>query len=482
MELTNAAVVRLPAKLTPDTVHALRSALDGAMADSSAVVVLIGASEDTFCTGLAVDEGGPVETEPFAAILATLSDAPKPTLAFVDGRAIGGGFGMACACDWLVATERATFGLPELLWGILPAMIWPAVSARLGANTARRWTISAHTRTASQALDAGVVDELVSSDRADAALRRTIRTLARLEPAATRALRRWSREAQEGPLAAILARGAALTRAMAASRVVQARVAAFTRGETPWISTAPLVVTDVDARGIATITMNDPAASNALGEAMVHELIAAFDYAGGRDDVRAVVLTGSGPTFSAGAPVDLLLRLVRGELEPADITLPRALLGCPVPVIAAVAGHAVGGGFALALAADIIVLASECRYGFTFMNYGFTPGMGTTRLCEHALSPAVAHELLYSGELRRGDRFSGSGINHVVPREAVIETALDIAARIAEKPRTALELLKRTLATPRRTAFEEALTVEAQMHEITMRAPGVEARITADYR
>lgn len=244
----------------------------------------------------------------------------------------------------------------------------------------------------------------------------------------------------------------------------------------------PAVTVVVDA-GIATITMADAASSNALGERTVHELVSAFEYAGGREDVRVVVLAGEGPHFSSGAPMDLLLRLVRGELEPSDITLPRALLGCAVPVVAAVDGHAVGGGFALALAADIVVLARESRYGFTFMNLGFTPGMGTTRLCEHVLSPAVAHELLYTGELRKGEHFLGNGgINHVVPKALVRQTAMDIAARIAEKPRPALELLKRTLSMPRRTAFEEALAIESQMHEITMRAPGVEARIDAEYR
>lgn len=234
MELTHAAVVRMPTKLTPDTVQSLRTAFDAAFAGPEPVVVLIGATEDTFCTGLAVDEGGPIETEPFAGILATLSDAPKPTLAFVDGKAIGGGFGMACACDWLVATDRATFGLPELLWGIIPAMIWPAIAGRLGANVARRWTISAHTRTAVEALEAGALDELVPALRSHVAVQRAVRTLRRLEPNATRALRRWGRESASGTLADALARGAAITRRMADTPVVQARVAAFNRGDTPW--------------------------------------------------------------------------------------------------------------------------------------------------------------------------------------------------------------------------------------------------------
>jgi polyketide biosynthesis enoyl-CoA hydratase PksI len=246
--------------------------------------------------------------------------------------------------------------------------------------------------------------------------------------------------------------------------------------------TAAPVSTSVDGNGIATITLNDPSTANALGEAMVHALTAAFGTVGRSSDTKVVVLLGIGETFSSGATLDTLLKLVRGDGDPSDITLPRALLGCPVPVIAAVEGHAIGGGFALALAADIVLLSGESRYGFSFMNLGFTPGMGTTRLCEHVLSPAIVHELLYTGEMRRGSQFDRfTGINHVLPRSEVREAAYDVAARIADKPRPAIELLKRTLSLARRTAFESALTMETMMHQLTMRAPGIATRIEAEY-
>ena len=219
--------------------------------------------------------------------------------------------------------------------------------------------------------------------------------------------------------------------------------------------------------GIARVRLADPASSNALGEPMVHALEAAFQAIDLDRDVRVVVMTGEGDTFSSGAPRELLLRLAAGDLRPADILLPKLLLDCVVPVVAAMAGHATGGGFALGLAADIVVIADDSRYGFTFMNLGFTPGMGTTGLCEHVLSPAVAHELLYTGEMRRGSRFSGSGINHVLPRGQVESAALDIAARIAEKPRRAVTALKRLLSLPRRRAFESSLTHESLLHQIT---------------
>lgn len=219
--------------------------------------------------------------------------------------------------------------------------------------------------------------------------------------------------------------------------------------------------------GVARLTLADPGSANALGEAMVHALEEAFDTIDRNPEVRVVVLAGEGDVFSCGAPRELLLRLAGGGLRPTDILLPRLLLDCAVPVVAAMAGAATGGGFALGLAADIVLIAEDSRYGFTFMNLGFTPGMGTTRLCEHVLSPAIAHELLYTGELRRGRQFAGSGINRVLPRQQVEPAALDVAARIAEKPRHCVTALKRALSLPRRRAFEDSLTNESFMHQLT---------------
>lgn len=230
--------------------------------------------------------------------------------------------------------------------------------------------------------------------------------------------------------------------------------------------------------GVAIVTLDDPTSGNALGEGMVREVAAAINACGRDARTRAIILRGGPEMFSSGAPRALLDALAQSDLEPHDILLPRVLLGCPVPVVTAMAGHAVGGGFALGLAGDIVLMARESRYGFTFLDLGFTPGMGATRLCEHALSPAIAHELLYTGELRRGALFLGaSGINHVLPREEVHARALDIARRIADKPRPALEALKRSLTLPRRRAFEETLTLETLMHQLTFHTPEARGRI-----
>lgn len=243
------------------------------------------------------------------------------------------------------------------------------------------------------------------------------------------------------------------------------------------MTTDALVTLTID-EGVAVVTLADAASGNALSEPMVHALTAALAQSGRDPRTRVIVLDARGDMFSAGAPRELLEQLAHGSLEPHDIQLPRTLLACPVPVVAAMAGHAIGGGFALGLAADIILIARECRYGFSFMDLGFTPGMGVTRLCEHVLSPAIAHELMYTGELRRGAELAAiSGVNYVLPAHEVRGKAMDLARRIAEKPRAALEALKRTLTLPRRRLFEETITLETLMHQVTLRDPEAMARI-----
>jgi polyketide biosynthesis enoyl-CoA hydratase PksI len=219
--------------------------------------------------------------------------------------------------------------------------------------------------------------------------------------------------------------------------------------------------------GVATITMDEAATANALSHAMVEELGAAFADLGRDRGVRAIVLAGLPDVFSSGASREVIDDLVSGRRDGGELLLPRVMLECPLPCVAAMAGYAIGGGFALGMAADLIVLGAESRYCLNFLDLGFTPGMGTTRLLEHALSPAIAHELLFSGEARRGRDLARTGINHVVPRAEVLARAHDLAARIADKPRDAVIALKRTLSIPRRQAFEVARTHETLMHAVS---------------
>lgn len=230
------AVLTVPGRLTPSSVAAFDRALQDALVGPAPVVVLRGATAGTFSLGLAIDaaDDGTTSARAFADVLARLHAAPKPLLAAIDGAAIGGGLGLACACDWVVATRPSTFGLPELLWGLLPAMIWPVVTDRMAPHVARQWTLAAHTREANEAHAAGVVDDLVDADRLDAAVRRGVRLLARLEPSALPRFRAWARDSRVLSLPAAVTAGAEITGRLMHDATVQRRWRAFAEGDVPW--------------------------------------------------------------------------------------------------------------------------------------------------------------------------------------------------------------------------------------------------------
>jgi polyketide biosynthesis enoyl-CoA hydratase PksI len=243
----------------------------------------------------------------------------------------------------------------------------------------------------------------------------------------------------------------------------------------------PRVRAGWEEAGVWAVQLCDRPGNNALDEPMVDDLQAALR-AAADPAVKVVVLLGLPEVFCSGAPAELLRRLAAGQVAPTDIMLARAVLEVPVPTVAAMEGHAVGGGLALGCCADIVLAARESRYGASFMNLGFTPGMGLTRLLEHVLSPALAHELLYTGEFRKGADFLGaSGFNAILPRAEVRARAFETAWRIADKPRPALEMLKRVLSVRRRQAFEETRTVEALMHGLSLGQAEVRRRIEEEY-
>jgi polyketide biosynthesis enoyl-CoA hydratase PksI len=233
------------------------------------------------------------------------------------------------------------------------------------------------------------------------------------------------------------------------------------------VNSEGLVSCEIES-GIAVLRMQDGKGKNALSHAMTLELEKRIAALRCNDRVQAVVLAGLPEYFCTGASREVLNDLIENRRHPADLLLPRMLLDIPVPVIAAMEGHAIGGGLAVALCADLIVAARESYYSCNFMNYGFTPGVGTTRLLEYALGPALAHEMLMTGCAFKGGHLAGRGaFNHVLPRAAVFAKAMDLATQTAEKPRVAQAALKLALSSRKREMFEAARTTEILMHQIT---------------
>ncbi len=219
---------------------------------------------------------------------------------------------------------------------------------------------------------------------------------------------------------------------------------------------------------ICHLQLVDAANKNALIPAFVEELILCLQEIKSDDEIKVVLISGLPEIFCSGADIDTLISICKKEIKPTDIILSKMILDLPVPVISAMEGHAIGGGLALGLCADIAILAQESRYGCSFMNMGFTPGMGITRLMEHYMSPAIAQEMQYTGTNYLGkDLIGKTGFNYILPKSQVLEKAMELAETIVEKPRKVLTTLKRYQSLQRRKLFEETYTLESMMHELT---------------
>jgi 4-carboxy-3-alkylbut-2-enoyl-[acp] decarboxylase len=185
--------------------------------------------------------------------------------------------------------------------------------------------------------------------------------------------------------------------------------------------------------------------------------------------VHAIVVEGDNRYFSAGASREALLAIdPEHALLPKISQIPRLVLSLPVPTIAAMAGHAIGGGFLTGLWCDIVVLAEESLYGMNAIALGLGPVMGSSVILEEVLGAPLARELLFSGRIVTGREIKewGGPLAHAVfPRALVREQAYSIARDIAERPQRAVSLFKRALSAKRRAMLERALEMEEEMYD-----------------
>lgn len=209
--------------LDPAGIAALADAVDRAAA-SGARALVIESEGPGFCAGMDLEGALALGDAARREILATYAEClqrlrrgPLAVVAVVDGAASGGGVGLAAACDLVIATPRATFALPELRLGLLPAVILPALRSRLGLQAIRRLALFGEAIGAAQAAAWGLVD-VVAEDTASA-LNTALRGVLRARPAAIAALKGWSDDAPiDGP---------ARTAADLADPEVRAALAAF---------------------------------------------------------------------------------------------------------------------------------------------------------------------------------------------------------------------------------------------------------------
>lgn len=204
---------------------------------------------------------------------------------------------------------------------------------------------------------------------------------------------------------------------------------------------------------VAILTLDRAERYNAMTVEMFHELEAAADRLADDDDVRVLILTGAGKAFCAGydlqdaddlAALGALEMLERQEHAARGLFAIRALR---IPVIAAVNGAASGGGFSLALAADLRVASTAAKFNAGFVRIGLSAGdLGVSWLLPRTINAAVATEIAYTGRMVFADEAERIGlVNRVVEPGALLDAALRLAQEICANSPSGVQLSKRAL-------------------------------------
>jgi polyketide biosynthesis enoyl-CoA hydratase PksI len=236
----------------------------------------------------------------------------------------------------------------------------------------------------------------------------------------------------------------------------------------------------------AEVSLEDRASRNTFTKGFVGELKDAFREIDANTSLHSVVVHGYDTFFCCGGSQEELLRLReaigRDDGTFADLGFCDIFLACRIPVIAALQGHAIGGGLALALFADIMILGEECVYRANFMSYGFTPGMGITLTLPMKLGSFLGNEMLYSARSFRGADLRACGVPvRIVPRKHVVDLAFQIAEELEAVPRPALILLKDNQTRDLKDRLPSTVAAEVEMHRRTFVQPEVLTNIMSRF-
>ena len=225
------------------------------------------------------------------------------------------------------------------------------------------------------------------------------------------------------------------------------------------------VVTYIIENEIAVITINNPP-MNPLIVAVREQLSAIMgELAGKLDEVKAVILTGAGKAFVAGADIKSFPELTQ-EKAKARLQTTRPLYqqmeDFTRPVICAINGYCLGGGLELAMCCDIRIASSKAQFGQPEINLGIIPGGGGTQRLPRLVGAGIAKELIYTGKFISAERAAAIGlVNAVVEPEKLMDEAKEMAALIASKPVLAVRAAKEAINHGLNMTLHEGLEVEA---------------------
>ena len=238
---------------------------------------------------------------------------------------------------------------------------------------------------------------------------------------------------------------------------------------------------DVAGR-LATITIDRPDVRNAIDRQTADEMSAALAEIRARDEVAAVVITGGGErVFVSGADIkDLKSRTFKSGLEGCNNALFEAIENLDRPVVAAINGHALGGGLELALACDIRLAVADAKFGFPEVGLGIMPGAGGTQRLPRVVGMGRAREMILTGDLIDAAEAHRIGlINRVVPRADFAAAVKNLTDKLLTRGPVALRLAKLALNmagnTPAAAGYQFEILAQSVLFETEDKSEGIDA-------
>jgi len=208
---------------------------------------------------------------------------------------------------------------------------------------------------------------------------------------------------------------------------------------------------EVRDNGVAVITMNRPKQMNSFNESLLRDMYKAVKIVRESEEIKVLVITGSGNAWSAGGDINGLLGGPQTAIEAKmqydfSTNLIGEIYELEIPVIAAVNGVVAGAATSMMMACDLIIASEKARFGFNFINIGLCPDGGNTYFLVRKVGYNKAAEILWFGELMSAeDALKFNIVNRVVPHEETLSQALALADRLVERPMFTVKLDKKIL-------------------------------------
>ncbi|NMX55025.1 enoyl-CoA hydratase [Pseudomonas edaphica] len=225
--------------------------------------------------------------------------------------------------------------------------------------------------------------------------------------------------------------------------------------------------------GLLTLQLNRPDKKNALTRAMYTQLAEALEQADADSGIRAVLIQGSNECFTAGNDIADFLEQPPSDLDSPPFHFMKSLLNCRKPVIAAVAGAAVGIGTTLLLHCDLVYISRDARLRMPFVNLGLCPEFGSSLILPRLLGHAKAAELLLLGEGFTGEQAAAWGIatEAMGSGEAALVKAREVAQRFETLAPGAVQVSKQLMKSVDREQLRQVIEVEGALFVQRLKSP-----------